>query len=66
MVLLQSLQVGYLEMSPAPIRGKPLDKDELFAKMVKHYVEKKNYTVERANEVAQKIVEQQIARRQTS
>ncbi len=49
--------------SAAPIKGKPFDKDALYQKMVKHYMEKKGYTKERANEVAQKIVEQQIARR---
>lgn len=50
-------------MKSAPIKGKPFDKDALFKKMVDHYVNKKGYTLERANEVAQKIVEQQISRR---
>lgn len=53
-------------MTGSPIKGKPFDKDALFAKMVKYYMEKKNYTVDEANRVAQSIVQQQIDKRKNT
>lgn len=53
-------------MSSAPVKGKPFDKDALYKKMVDYYMAPpRNYTKEHANEVAQRIVEQQILKRKT-
>ena len=50
-------------MTQAPIKGKPFDRDVTFAKIVKYYIEKKQYTIERANSIAQKEVERQMKER---
>lgn len=42
---------------------KKFDAEETYAKLVKYYVDKKGYTPERANAIAQKIVQQQMQRR---
>ena len=44
----------------SPIKGKPFDPNETFSKIVKYYVDKKKYSVEKANQIAQKIVSGQI------
>ncbi len=42
---------------------KPLDVDKTYAQIVKYYVDKKGYTVEKANGLAQRVVEREQARR---
>lgn len=46
----------------SPIK-KPFNKDEVFAKIVRYYVDKKHYTLDQANNIAEKEVERQMRER---
>jgi len=42
---------------------KAFDSDMLYNKIIHYYVDKKNYTKEQANSIAQNIIQREIARR---
>lgn len=62
-----ALETVFLKYTEAPVKGKSetqsklkdFDADELFAKIMHNYVDKKGYSVEEAEVVAKRVINQQ-------
>lgn len=61
---LERVMSKYTE-APGKTSGKlkEFDKDDVFKKVLKYYIDKKNYTPEQANEVAKAVVQREMERR---
>jgi hypothetical protein len=59
-----SLQCRYCHHSVCPdgnlLPKKPFNREQVFLKIVKYYIDKKGYSKEQANEIAQKEIERQM------
>lgn len=61
----QAFEITYQKLTEPPskkIEKKRFDSDKAFESIVRYYVDVKHYTVEHANEIAKKSVEQQQMR----
>lgn len=63
-----AFQECFLKLTEAPKpknepKSKDFDVDKTFEDIVKYYVDKKGYTIEHANEIAQKVVAEQKQKR---
>lgn len=61
---LRAYQTVYSELIKPPTKTqkqpKIIDHDKIFSEIVRYYVEKKNYSVERANAIAEKTIKEQM------
>jgi len=55
----QEIIVLYKQCKAEREKNKTFDYDKQYQELVKHYIDKKNYKVEHANEIAKKVVEEQ-------
>lgn len=51
------------DMSSSPVKGKPFNREETYSKIVKYYIDKKQYSPERANAIAETEVKRQMQQR---
>lgn len=62
---IQAFEITYKKLIESPtkkIKKSSFDADKAYGEIVKHYVDKKRYSVERANEIAKKVVSSQQER----
>lgn len=61
----KAFEITYKKLIESPVKKiqkKPFDRDKAYGEIVKHYVDKKGYSVEHANEIAKKAVNSQQER----